>query len=153
MPPIEQEAHALLRFLERLGGALEIALHGGRESDLPLDLFKLGHRIAERHALRQIERQRHGGKLAEVIDRSEAACRGVIFATAESGTDEPTLAAGDGRGARGREIEPVQAHRRPAGIAGSSSRIDPILVGLGVDRCDTAARRKPRPARFRSAAS
>ena len=45
------------RTLERLGRALEVADDGGRHADFVLGLVEHDHRIAQRHAGRQVERQ------------------------------------------------------------------------------------------------
>src|SRR3989454_11673215 len=65
----EEGPLALERRLKRLGRALEAPDDRDREPELALDLLDLRHRLAERHAGLEVERDRHRRELAQVRDR------------------------------------------------------------------------------------
>ena len=67
-----QHALPLQRILEHLRGALEPGHDRGRQVGLPLDLPDVVHRGAEGITGSQIERNRHRGLLALVIDLQRA---------------------------------------------------------------------------------
>src|SRR5213593_5277762 len=65
----EEEPLALERGLERLRRALEAPDDRRREPELPLGLLHFRHRLAERHAGLEVERDRHRRELAQMRDR------------------------------------------------------------------------------------
>src|SRR5262249_42855826 len=64
----EEEPEPLQRLLERLGGALERPAQGRRQVQLALQLLYFGYRIAERESRPEVEGDRHGRELAQMVD-------------------------------------------------------------------------------------
>ncbi len=65
----DQQQRARQRGAERLGRTLEARLDTGRQADLLLHRFDHFHRLAERHAAGQVERQGHRRELADMVDQ------------------------------------------------------------------------------------
>ena len=78
---------------ERLRRALERGLHAGRHADVLLHPLDDLHRIAQRHAGREVERHHHRRELADVVDRQARLRRSSIVRHAR----QPHLPAVGGR--------------------------------------------------------
>ena len=70
---------ALQRTLKGLGGALEASGDGRGQAHVCGNAVDRIDRLAQRRAGRQVERQRHGGKLALVIDRQIGHMLGIVL--------------------------------------------------------------------------
>ena len=70
----DQQQRVVERGLERERRALEARLHAGRQADLPFRGANRIHRVAQRGAGREIERNGRRRKLAEMIDDQRRGC-------------------------------------------------------------------------------
>ena len=126
----DQQQRAVERGAERLRRALEARLDAGRHADLALRGFDGRHRLAERRAGAEVERERHGGELAGVVDdqaRVRAPRSGRCCASGTCWTPSAARSVGD-----------VDLAERlgPDLIARRRFEHDAILVRLRVDRRD-----------------
>ena len=110
--------------------ALEVGLHAGRQAELRLRRLDRLHRVAERRAGREVERDRRRRKLADVVDRER---RRPLDDARDRATAAPAAAAGpatvDGH------VELVE--RREAALElRLDLEHDAVLVRLREDRRD-----------------
>ena len=96
------------RRLEGERRALEVDLHAGRHADFRLHGLDRLHRVAERRARREVERDRRRRKLAEVVDRQR---RRPLDDARDRATAAPARRLS---GDRGRHVELVE--RREAAL-------------------------------------
>ena len=86
----DQQQRAVERGAERLRRALEARLDAGGHADLALRLLDRRHGLAERRALGEVERERHRGELAGMVDDQRRLALARSVARLDSGTWRPS---------------------------------------------------------------